>query len=119
MVCVQLPAESQHAPGQGLGLQTVPAPKNVPTHAAGLETSVQLPAESQHAPTMGVQGLGVQVVPTPRNWPWQAVAPETMVQLPKTSQHAPLVLGMHGLGVQLVAGNCVPPWWLQSVASVR
>lgn len=120
VVCVQLPAASQHAPGQGLGLQMEPTPRNVPTHAVALETSVQLPAESQHAPPVGTHGLvGVQTLPAPRNVPWQTAAPETMVQLPKASQHAPLLLGIHGLGVQLVAGDWVPPWWLQRVASVR
>ena len=72
VLTMQLPAVSQHAPGQGFGLQVVPLPRNVPWQAAAVVTSVQLPEASQHAPGhgLGVQLLAGTGVPP---WCWQKV----------------------------------------------
>lgn len=66
LVMVQMPVIGlQHAPGQALGLQLVPAPIQLPKavlHCACVSTA-QVPITRfglQHAPTIG-QGLGLQV----------------------------------------------------------
>lgn len=107
-VVIWQPAVVQHAPGQGLGLQLVPAPiHTAPKRMLQLAWVVMKqvwPKVSQQAPG-GWQMPGVQAWPTvqerfggtgqPANVVW--------VQLPRVSQQAPT--GGQGFGVQAVAGR--------------
>jgi hypothetical protein len=104
----------QHAPvgsGQGLLVQVVPAPRQVPWQFAWVvmvQPTVPAAVMRQHAPV--ITGCGQvslpQVVPPPRqapvHWDWVVIVQTTVPVALLLVQHAPVTGGVHKFVVHTV-----------------